>query len=376
MTAVLSIFLIVLCRQPQAASGEDAFMRQAIGRPTGQNGYEEYAAAAEVALSPEFRQFEDYKPAKDQTTLLDVWQEQVRRFSAIANLVTQGNSKTVYDPKPRLGSSGSPELPGFGPVADYFARSAYVSLANGDPQTAERTFEAALQFVYNLDNGTAASGKAAADAANRLFKALDSDLPKLGVRELDRLGDAVTTLLAQEPSPLNNLRAIERADVLAAEHTLRAPQTGGPLALAIQSMNGQQREATLRQFLADEDTYLQSVVQTASQPESKWESVELDESNPVIAGLARSSIAGNSTLLQSSAKLRTKLRLLRALARLYECQWQYNVTPGAITDAVKAAELQDPLSGGPLTYVAQGKIMSVESSGASWTGPIKLFDKP
>jgi hypothetical protein len=370
--------LLILAGGQQAPDTSQRFIQQAIGVPTGRNGYEEYVAAAQIAESPEYAQFEGYTPGKDaanKETLLDVWREQVRRFAPISDLITQGNTKSVYDPKPRLNTGASPELSGFPAVVDYFARSAYVSLANGDPQTAERTLETALQFVYNLDNGTEGSGTMAALSANHLFKAISADFPKFGTRELDRLANAATALLGQEPSPLNNLRAIRQSDMATAERTLRDPRSAGPMALAIQSLNGNQRETALRLFVADEDSYLQSVINTASDPEAKWERVPFEEQNAVAAGLARSSIAGNSGLLQNSAKLRTRLRIMRLMARVYQYNWQFNELPQAKAPAAKPAESQDPLSGAELTYSPKGSSFEVTSDGSDWSGPVPFVQK-
>ncbi len=365
-------FLLIALQQPVTPGGGPSFIQQAIGQPTGRNGYEEYVAAAEIAESPAYQTYETYDASKDvanRATQLEAWHEQVRRFTPIADLVVQGNGKPVYDPKPRLNSRSSIELAGFPGVADYLARKAYVDLSNGDPQNAERALEVGLQFVYNLDNGTSASGTAAAVSAERMFRAIKADLPKLGVRELDRLADAVTQILGQAPSPINNLQAIRRADIAFAERALRDPRSEGPVGARLANLSPTQRERTLRQFLADEDSFLQSVIGAASLPESKWDNVQFEEADPIASELARSSVAGNGEVLANAAKLRTRLRIVRLLSRVYRYKWQYDQLPSSLAKAAKPAETLDPLTGNQFVYAAREESIEVSSESLPLIGP-------
>ncbi len=375
MTTLIPILLFAL-RQRQVIYGPSTAATQDGPPPlTGKNGYEEYCAAAKIANSQAYQSFERFTISKESAqgaTYLDTWREQVRRFSAIGDLVVKGNSKEVFDPKPRAHADEAPELAGFPGVADYFVRSAYLALANGDSETAERNIETILLFVNNLDNGTEVSGKTAEACGDHVFKALKSYLPKFGVLELDRLADAISQLLALQPSPINTLQAIRHADVLAADEAVRNPVIVSTINTSVESLSPANRERTIRQFVADEDAYLQSVMSTASLPEAKWETVLVDETDPVATGLAKASIASSITPLKNAAQLRTKLRIVRLMVRCYRYKWYFDKFPESLAIAVKGDEIFDPLSGEPFRYSPQADGIEIASVGTDWTGPIHL----
>src|SRR5487761_2688071 len=96
---VCMLALAAILQGPPQAGG--TLFDRVIGRSTGQNGYEEYVAAAQIALQPQFKAYEAASagPPKSGKSVLSVWKGQVDAFKRVQDLVEEGNDKEVFAPR-------------------------------------------------------------------------------------------------------------------------------------------------------------------------------------------------------------------------------------------------------------------------------------
>jgi hypothetical protein len=407
-----------------ALGGQQTFADQidkALPPPTGKNGYEEYCQAAKEVFTPAFGTYEYlYIDSSGMTssagddaldpatialrtrlkgmTFLAVKREEAEKFEHPLQLVRAGSLKPVYDPRTSLSPGTTfPELATFRSLTRLFVSESYVKFADGDSSAGTKSLMDGLAFNYHISGGSVIASLVGVAGSSIVFRAFESRLPSLSVKDCRDIQTISTQILAA-PMGLKAGLEMERklnmstiANAFKSLANLKDFEKGfssdedqkddGPTkAIDAQLKNAQPADfARWAQEApnAVSDLYL-GLESKLDLPDAKWFGAEDDTSllksqhSPIVAAIVGAISPSWDGLLAAVARQRTQLRLLALHGMILEYKWENNKLPAKLSDAVAAASCQDPLSGQSFVYERKADGYRLYSRGIKATGQIEL----
>jgi hypothetical protein len=139
-------------------ASQAGLLREIVPDPTGNNGYEEYLAAADIVRTPDFARAEDGTAwvqdgeSGDAKAYLKAAKDETSSFAQAVTLVRQGNTKGVTDPRPAW-VAFYPEARPLKLVARLMTREADVEFGDGKVDLGVQTLLDGLQFSWNMRVG-------------------------------------------------------------------------------------------------------------------------------------------------------------------------------------------------------------------------------
>lgn len=412
---------------PPAASNQkqqpaESLLQKVFPKPTGQNGYEEFLRAADIAQTSLFRIFAEYyarleeeasgadlhgddgkilpRPpippnVKSEDTLLEVGRKWSAAFSAIPDLIHVGCQKSPFDPRTDIdGATLFPELNRFRAIARFLRVVVHVHASDGAPAKATTVLADGLRFgdyvsgltVIHTLVGFAVQGIMLGQASETLSVLSERDCRTLDqlVEELLLSPNAVARSVAGERRFLTNTLA----------ETFKPGQ-----AKPLQDLLGDEEIPEFAQNLSSsqvlelkakltsrvERTY-SAAVAALSRPESEWfKTDDLDHAlpdRPEIADVKNLDDLADylegtltpmfSQLQVTGARYRTQLRLLGLHAKIHAFRWHWKRLPSLLAEAVPPDQLLDPFSGQEFQYSHSASGFRLFSRGFKNTGEIEL----
>lgn len=391
--------------------GAQGLFAQVIPHPTGNNGYEEYLRAADLAAAPEFGQYllwrgvlwsaDEHDPAKlpPGVTLDDddlaLTQKFVIRFGKCLDLVRAGNQKPVVDPhtNPKLGASTA-ELAAFKGLEKLEGVAAHVAFAGGETGLAVGRVLDGLTLADNIGSQTTVSALVAIACRAIALSELNLQWAQLNLADAQQLVAALKPRL-ERPCALIASLPIERQSVHdrvgqlfsqpkdAASQYPEGSDVRG-LIESIASMPADTAAALRAATLAKVDAYFDHLDAVLGGPEANWlRNRDLDSSPEVTQGpesrLADASAPYGANVV-AEIRGRTQLRLAYLSAKATEFYWQNGKLPTRLEEFATPKERIDPSSGAQFKYLREGAWFRIIRDTSDAVGPmgvgIRVSDQP
>lgn len=388
-------------------------MKQIGITPTGKNGYEEYIRAAEIASDPLFGMYDRWTPAmRDQPDayvpeeplppdqlqlykhlasmrLLEVRQEQLRRYAGVLDLVRQGSLKPVFDPRQDLNpESLYPELTYFRRLARLFSADAYVKFAEGKSAAATKSLLDGLEFSYNIGSGMIISALVGIANTAVVLSQFEDHLGSLSLDDCRNIRQATQRLLAA-PIPIAAAIAteakaspkfvnwiFENVDQGLAK-LIEAPESQKQaLVQRAEQASAQDKERWRREAVAKLGVFYEEILRRFKLPESQWVDSDSmtppDSDDPIVKAIVAGMSPVFSGAMVPTVRIRTQLRLLALHAAIQEFRWMNGRLPRNLAELEAPALVYDPLTLSSFLFESTGYGYRLYSKGVSQTGEIEL----
>lgn len=385
---LLSIGVPVAAPAQQAAPPKSNF-RQVIPHPTGQNGYEELVLAGDRLLTSKL-----YLDAREKWPDLSLEQKRLvladKPVVDALRLMRQGLAKPVMSPRTDLSfETMLPELQTFRDLARVLAMQQYLQLADGRTGEAINTARVCLHLGQAVQTDTLISGLVGVAIGTIGIKALGAHLDQLSARDCEQLYRVALEALAT-PDPQPRLLAIEHAvtrktlqECLAKVKTTGA--SGIKTILGLDDASAAAADAYLRTLPdAELDRLGQEMLTRLDQHEQQlqdelrkppWQRQRLDGQFASDGGIAAKFVEGFlppvDRVGERYSQDQAHLRMLACHCAILRYRWEHDRLPASL-DELRLGELaQDPFTGQPLEYQAQGRRYTLTS-----VGPTATSDDP
>ncbi|HLK14321.1 MAG TPA: hypothetical protein VKT78_05920 [Fimbriimonadaceae bacterium] len=358
-----------------------------VPNPTGNNGYEEYVRAAEIASDAEFPAYQrrlletrssdpelepqlpsDVDPRDLDLAIRRKW---TSRYRICCNLISVGNRKPVYDPRESIAPETTfPEMAKFKSLAALEAATAHVAFADGNSGDAVGHIEEGLMFGEKLGGAILISRLVGVACSTTLLSELDDHWPQLSLNDAHELRGFFGKRLATPPLMIEALKGERRATKSAIEEMFSKPDqvakewsydggdSFGKDMKTLAALNPIEA-ANLR---ADTEgvAYQQvdAVIGLFNGPETEWlkykDPTDAEKNRSLASRLADVALPSLSNLIVAEARSRTRLRLAYLTASAIEFRWINGRLPNAIEEFTTPDERRDPTSGRSFSYRRDG----------------------
>ncbi len=406
-------FWSVQVAAPASASGQElpairplmATFQRIIGRPTGQNGYEEFVRAGDLSTSEELQKINIFQLwlATDRKTpppvlvpglnadssMLDVKRAKLKAAMEIRMLVGQGCQKLVNRPGEIKIDSLFPEFAQFKAVAKLLIDCADAEVANGRPDEAAKILRDTYHMGVLISDGiliSALVGTAIRSIALLGVQRNSWQFSESGWKELERFGGQ--HLSAPPPEFLAYTK--EQAYMLSAAKDLlyrnkafdiKELGTQMDWPNTIRTLPTQKKEQMLQRAEGILASMYKPYLDRGRRPEAEWllpfeeaREVELPANaspEQQFFGFLQSA-AGFGGVLEIAARSRTQLRLLVLTARVNRFRFHYDRLPNGLKEAVGDSAI-DPLTNQPFIFEKHtAQTFRIASKGSKKLGEIDL----
>lgn len=367
--------------------------------PTGTNGLEEYAKAADLlsnSLYGDLMSWEAYRsyvlaggridPEESarlqarigdfrKTSVLDARRKVIHTMPEVRELIRRGNAKAAL---PLI--QKNPELPdfrlhaAFKSLAKFLQIDAYVAFADGLSASGTDALAVGIEQAHHWPQDSLVARLVSIAVNSILLAATEANLDRLSSKDVDRLLKVAQACLRQAPSFVDALKADFRiGNQLSAE--LRKVRSAGDMASIPRALDLPEEAAGLfhglsqSQWLAFVDradnaisVRQQDFLAVVSRSEGTWfdelKALHWDEEPSGVPKsleevARRYAVTMTSVLKQATtaeAKYRTQIRLLRLHMKVLQYKWNEGRLPARLEDAASAEEIADPFGKGEFAY--------------------------
>lgn len=389
---------------------------------TGNNGYEDYIAAAIRVDSDRHRAFEVWDihcrnvrhyreigiegpkgaPPPNPTglspnaTTLERCRAYAREFGGVAELLKAGNLKPVHDPRSEYDATTLfPEYAHFKSVGRSLGKIAYVQLADGNSAAATTTLLEGLKFARNVSRvGPLISNLVGVAIQSIVLAEFEKYLDKFSAKDVLKILTTVSQML-EEPEPLLATMAAERKHFSENHRVWNASlkdilPEGDPLYEKLMAMDDATRREVLSLAQAKVSYYIRSIEDTLKSGESNWLNFKddwmtgmqtdrnrLESVAEVADAFAVVATPVFANVFKVAARTKTQLRLLRLHAYVLRYRWDFDRLPNKLEHAVPSDSILDPFSKKEFVYEPLGHHgYRLYSQGFQDVGPIELRYRP
>lgn len=398
--------------------------RSVVKLPTGANGYEEYVEAASILQNSEFGRymaflnwtqspdrFEPRSPESSigqkgemvpvpevppglsyQSTPLEVRQAIVNRFGGVLELLRRGNLKPVRQPRAEMDlDTLFPELASFKSLARLAVDRAKVEFATGSSAAATDTLLEGLKFSRNISDGPIIQMLVSLANQSILLSGFEQGLGRLSLQDAKRTIQVCDQLLGKGSLFQKALQQevgfmiASSGQVVAEPEKFLFAEEGidkNPIAAALERLNAGQKEALVAKVRELIRKRYEQALSRFSRPEKEWHRMAEPAAPPhpdltSMEGLAGALVSETTPVfgqaIQSEARSRAQLRILRLTAKVLVFRWTQDRLPRRLEEVVPPAEIEDPASGEKFVYEVTGPFQfRIFSQGFGSFGPIGL----
>ncbi|MCH8273912.1 MAG: hypothetical protein IH851_03905 [Armatimonadetes bacterium] len=384
MLLCLAIITPLHCIAPEPIQGPASPAPVALSSQ-GQNGFEDYARAAEWLLDagPEFDKLigEAYYPSG--RSFLEAQRELVSRYGQALEWVRNGNAKQASYPEGRP-SLDQAKATGFSRIAKLFNAEAYVHFADGKTSAGLQSLLNALQFSEGVEVGPTSFSFFAHGSRGIFFSLLNDHLPELSLDNAAKVESFADRILDQTPGIETTLSYTHTAILNIVEEAFRAaagaaaaPDRIAPMVGLIRGHSVGQREALKQDVIRTLNDHFRQIRSNLRDANVSW---LVPEETPG-TGAARElldMIESTSGIIWRGFRRvhlqdRTRYRLLRLHGKIIQYRWTHNRVPATLADLSDARIIQDPLSRTRFEYKPLSPTtFELFSRGSPDTGPVFL----
>ena len=384
------MFSAILLVAAIGANQQPDLFRTIIGAPTGENGYEEYVMAADMAITAQVRKyFIQVNLETADGTKLDRRRDLARRLGRIETLIQQGNKKPVFYPSPMNFSTSLPEISPLLNLGSALVEKAEVHFADGQVNQGFDTLTTVVEYGHKLSGAGSLIhnlvGRAIALPATRSFAKNIALLSLPAARDLQQRIAALSEL----PSPLVAAMRSEMQTIVAS-----LPQFLEDPTNFVEDPEVERRMAELRDLppqrkkaIADELVFAitrhgEARLQMFERPEREWPAIsrqieEMAGPEDPLAKVAYASFVpeyGRVDIIEIAR--RTQFRLMIVYCEVKQYRWEHGFLPSSLAKLEDQRIAYDPLTNGPFEYERTETAFRIYSRGTDDTGPIDLFYTP
>ncbi len=341
--------------------------------PTGQNGYEEFVAAADlVSNDTAWKELEQNLGDANLDTLAA--KRQVvgdLRVQRVLDLIREGLRKPIHSPHLTVDDQTTfPQLAPFRSVARLIYVDMYVLLADGKVGEAIALLGDALRFSYDIQKDTLIAGLVGIAIDAITIRSLARHLDQMSARDCDQLlalaqdwmsvpDPAIEVINGERKAMLNTLRKYRSSptdlvSVSSVDASDEQKQENGRLAERLRG-NPDAAAATMDQVAGMVNAYYDRV--TAELQKPVWERKIPEppkKDGSVGAALLNLVLPATVQVNEKFARDQAQVQLLGVHAAIRRYLWEHDALPPSL-DVLRLGRLAlDPFSGKPLAYRVTG----------------------
>jgi len=384
---MVSTLLFVVAAQPQQ---QPDLYRTIIKKPTGENGYEEYLQAADIALAAKVSELVEFVEDTNQRgTKLDRQRMLVRQLGRLPSLVEQGNKKPVFYPNEMDFDTLLPELSAFRWVGRAMVIKADVHFADGQVNQGFSTLASVIEFGDKLSGSGPLIHNLVGRAINQ--PALQSLAKHANLMSVPAANDlqSRTKVLLNSPSPWINAMRIEMKAIVDSmpmfmdriDDFVGTEGMTSDLA-AIKSLSDEQKKQVVNELRFTVTRHYQARLDMLQRPEKEWPKLaaQIDSiqgpDNPIAAAVFEAIVPAFARIDLYEIARRTHFRLIAAYSEVVKFRWDHGYYPGSLDQLEDTSVAYDPLTDGPFEYRRTETGFELYSKGTEETGRIDFFYSP
>lgn len=386
--ALLASALTLAAGSAAQASGQEhrrSLLEQVVPKPTGQNGYEDLVAAADLMQSSRlWKQAEEMSGTADGVPL--AFKRRVLGDPPLVRalaLLKRGLSKPIASPRKEIHADTLlPELAAFRALSRLLGMVQYVEFADGRTADAVETMRLGMIFSQSVQTDSLISGLVGVAINAITLRPVGDHLDELGSRDCEVLFEICAERLARGSRLADMLEAERRG----ASSMVDDARKGGPESLkGMFSIKDDDPDAAeQRQTLEDVaalkdsperfgallddvsrrlDRAVEQAVTESRKPawERDWEKPEIDGS---LGGrLAGMLIAAYPKVGDKYAGEEALVRMLAVHAAIHRYRWEYDRLPQSLAALNMPDLVRDPFTGEHLKYEPAGRRYRLSSVG-------------
>jgi hypothetical protein len=369
-----------------ATVAQQSLFQQVIKKPTGNNGYEEYVQAADIALASRLQELQQALTAPEaKGTLFERQKAVANQCAKIVTLVKQGNEKQLYYPGDMTLSTSFPEIGPMRHVGLALVTKAQVDFAEGRVNQGLDTLLTALTYGERISF----VGPLIFDLIGRVItqsvmRSLNENMAMVSLPSAWEIQRAATRLLETDNPWTVSIRLEMEVIVPEVASRLKDPKmfkelvADESLASALNGVSQSRMSEIAKEVEFGLTRHYSELLRILELPESQWVATAL---NALPKARPQDEVAGkvfdalvptNDMGLRHEIVRRTHLRLLRVVGAVVEYRWTNGYFPGSL-DALREPSLaNDPLTGGKFHYERAPGSFALYSEGTAETGRIGL----
>jgi hypothetical protein len=365
-----------------ATVAQQSLFQQVIKKPSGNNGYEEYVQAADIALASRLQELQQALAAPEaKGTLFERQKAVANQCAKILALVKQGNEKPLFYPGEMTLSTSFPEIGPLRHAGLALITKAQVDFAEGRVVQAVDTLLAALIYgerisfvgplIFDLIGRVITLSAMRSLNENMAMVSLPSawEIQRVSEKLLENGNPWAVSMKAEleiiVPEVAARLKDPKLFEELDADDTLGAELNG---------LSQQRLSAISREVEFSLTRHYTELLRITELPESQWivtANQTLPKARPqdeVAAKVFDAVLPTNDMGLRYEIVRRTHLRLLRVVGAVVEYRWTNGSHPASLDHSVAL----DPLTGGKFHYERTPGSFALYSDGTPETGRIGL----
>lgn len=369
-----------------ATVAQQSLFQQVIKRPTGNNGYEEYVQAADIAIASKIYELQQALAAPDaQGTLFDRQKAVANQCARILTLVKQGNEKPLFYPNELGFDTTFPEVSSMRHYGTALVTKAQVDFAEGRVNQGLDTLLTALTFgerisfvgplIYDL------IGRVITLAAMR---SLNENMAMVSLPSAWEIQRVSTKLLENDNPWAVGMRTELEIVVPEVVRRMKDPKliadisTEESIGDELAALGRPRLDAISKELEFSLNRYYEELLRIGGLPESQWITVATEAlpktrpQDPYAVRIFDWVVPSSDRALRYELVRRTHLRLLRVVGALVEYRWTNGFFPGALDQLRDPSLANDPLTGGKFHYERTPGAFALYSEGTPETGRIGL----
>lgn len=363
--------------QDTEKQSQKSVLQQVVPKPTGQNGYEEWIAAGEIAKNNKLLEQAIQEGASLSAKRQVVNDPQIQRA---LTLFRAGLAKQTFSPRKELDDETVlPEFALFRNLGRLLTIEQYVRLADGNVPGAIDSIRDGLLLGYRIQTDTLISGLVGIAIDAILIQRIIRHLDQFSLRDCTRMVTLMEEWL-KAPSPMIAVMQSERDGALRILQKYRDNSQG--LLTLVQGGEGDQADHTpspLEKYLENDPQNLNAVVDGAitrlkrhyetlltELRKPAWErKMPLSEADKSLSSaLVNTLLVASHMVTDRYESERATMRLLAVHAAIRRYRWEHDRPP----DTLKELRLDpiftlDPFTGETLNYQRKGDTYELSSVG-------------
>ena len=382
---IATILFTIVAQQQQSN-----LYQRVIKQPTGENGYEENVAAADVLMNGDVGRSLDYIDSDHRDgTRLDAQRALARNMGRIVQLIKQGNSKEVSYPRQMDFNTLLPELSVFRFISRALVHTAEARLADGRPNEAMEILTQTVVFGDKISGaGPIIHNLVGRMIASQALQSVGKNVQYISSPSSHSIVSVCNMLLEQESPFVRSLQweysgiANSLDDFLKDPLAILGSETEIRFVALLQNASENEIADAKREIDFTLRQRFQARIMLLQSPEREWVngSRQIDElatpTGPLAKAVFEYLIPRLGRVDLYAIGRRTLLRLFRATAAVMDFKWNHGYYPSSLLLLTDLEVVYDPLTGEPFEYERTDASFRLYSNGTEDTGRIDLFYSP
>lgn len=370
-----------------------ALLSISVALGQGNNGYEDYLAANEMAKQsgvPAIIQLVSER--KEAPSYLTLCRRMAEAMRGPIELIRRGNTKAVFDPRKEITSGTAfPEFAGFKSLAHGISMTAHAQFADGSSAAATDTLLAGMQMADKYGRFTLISGLVGIASTAIVLRAFDEHQGLLSAKDWAKV-EAECTAILNSP---NAVVQVFQYEARYTEHMLLKELAQTDDLTELLAVYGEEATAEERELISNWKRmtpaqrgqlctrvvgvlrpHYAELQRRLAGPESGWEMPAAPEPGGLEGMIIDTFLPVHQSAADAFARIRTQVRLLRLHAAVRQYWFEHRQLPQSFAKLKYRETARDPLTGSEFVMEpSAGGSYRLYSRGNSRLGEIELTYK-